>query len=96
MVAVDEHTVAIVPQGVEKLKDKDGKQIGYIREHLIFAADGRLGERRVVEMPSGKVIVRRRTGRMGRSNLRSQISNLKSQIQIRNPKSQIHNLKSQI
>ena len=50
-------TVAIAPHGVD-VKDKDGQLQTYVRLHLEFAADGRLAERRVVEMPSAKTIAR--------------------------------------
>nr|MBC8868299.1 FecR domain-containing protein [Planctomycetota bacterium] len=58
LVAVDKHTVAIVPRGAEEAKDKKGKPIKYRRWHLLFDADGRFAERRLVEMPSGKTIAR--------------------------------------
>jgi len=58
LVAVDKHTVAIVPRGAEEAKDKKDKPIKYRRWHLLFDVDGRLAERRLVEMPSGKTIAR--------------------------------------
>lgn len=58
VVLVDARTVAIVPHPV---KDGEGQQekksISY-RQHLVFADQGWLAERQVVEMPAGKVIVR--------------------------------------
>ncbi len=52
---VDEHTVAIVWHGAEA-KGKDGKPLPSLRTHLVFGADGRLVERQLVEMPSGKIL----------------------------------------
>ena len=34
-----------------------------LRTHLVFAPDGRLAERQLVEMPSGKIRMRESTGR---------------------------------
>jgi len=54
-----ERTVAIVPHGVFALKkDADGKAAIYHVVHLVFGKDGRLAERRVVQMPSGEVVYR--------------------------------------
>jgi tetratricopeptide (TPR) repeat protein len=50
-------TIAIAPHGVD-VKDKEGQPQTHVRLHLEFAADGRLAERRVVEMPSAKTIAR--------------------------------------
>jgi len=58
LIAVDKQTIAIVPRGVEKAKDENGKPITYRRWHLLFDDDGRFAERRLVEMPSGKTVVR--------------------------------------
>ena len=55
---VGPRTVAISPVGAEDAKDEKGKPVKYARLHLIFAADGRLAERRLVEMPSGKTLAR--------------------------------------
>jgi ferric-dicitrate binding protein FerR (iron transport regulator) len=63
--AVDQRTVAVVPRGVEALKDDKGKPISYARLHLVFAADGRLAERQIVEMPANKVLVREVLGADG-------------------------------
>ena len=52
--AIDAATIALIPFGAAELK-KDTK---YVRVHLIFAKDGGLAERRIVEMPSGKTILR--------------------------------------
>src|SRR5262249_10463671 len=62
--AVDERTVAIVPHGIESLKDKKGKPIPYARVHLVFA-DGRLTQRQIVEMPAKKVLLREICGADG-------------------------------
>ncbi len=51
---IDTSTVALVPLWSADL-DKDEK---YARVHLIFAKDGRLAERRIVEMPDGKTVAR--------------------------------------
>lgn len=51
--AIDPSTVALVPFGVADLKAEDK----YHRVHLVFA-NGRLAERRIVEMPLGKVLLR--------------------------------------
>jgi hypothetical protein len=54
---LDEHTVAIVPRDAESTKDADGKAVPYLSVHLLFA-DGRLVERRIVQMPENKVLSR--------------------------------------
>jgi predicted Zn-dependent protease len=46
---VDERTVALVPRGVATAHE---------RIHLVFAADGRLAERRLVAYPGGKIVAR--------------------------------------
>lgn len=51
-------TLAIAPHGFDEAKDSEGRPLTYVRLHLVFATDGRLAERRVVEMPSGKTILR--------------------------------------
>jgi len=56
--AVGNRTVAIVPRGVEKVKDDEGNQVPYACVHLVFAADGRLAERRLVLQPEGKTLLR--------------------------------------
>ncbi len=48
--------VAICPAGAAEARDKDGKPLAYLRAELAFAEDGRLVERRIVEMPAGKVL----------------------------------------
>ena len=58
VLSVDERTVALSPVGAEGAKDADGKPLTYARVHLVFAEGGRLAERRVVEMPSGKTLYR--------------------------------------
>jgi hypothetical protein len=55
---VDEQTVAIVPHHLDDAKDADGKALVYQRIHLLFGSDGRLAERRLIEMPSGKTLLR--------------------------------------
>ncbi|MCK6471460.1 MAG: FecR domain-containing protein [Planctomycetes bacterium] len=58
LVAIDAHTVAVVPHGANEAKDADGKPVPYRRAHLVFGGDGRLTERLVVEMPTGKTVYR--------------------------------------
>jgi tetratricopeptide (TPR) repeat protein len=60
--ALGKRTVAVVPRGAESAKDKDGKPIHYVAVRLVFGADDRLAERRMVQMPSGKLIVRQVLG----------------------------------
>jgi len=55
---MDKRTVAIVPHRVEELKNKDGKPVSYARVHLVFDGTGRLAERRLIESPSGKTLLR--------------------------------------
>jgi hypothetical protein len=55
---MDELTVAIIPHHVDDAKDADGMPLVYRRVHLIFGSDGQLAERRLVEMPSGKTLLR--------------------------------------
>ncbi|HMC64729.1 MAG TPA: hypothetical protein VKI65_07305, partial [Gemmataceae bacterium] len=56
---IDEHTVAVVPPGLESTpREPGGSSPRYVALQLIFAEDGRLAERRLVAMPSKKVIVR--------------------------------------
>jgi ferric-dicitrate binding protein FerR (iron transport regulator) len=57
LMAVDDRTVAIVPHGIETLKDEKGKPIPYARIHLLFV-NGQLAERQIVEMPAKKVLLR--------------------------------------
>ena len=61
---VDDSTVAIVPRLVAE-KEKDGKELPTLVLHLVFAKDGRLAERRIVEMPSLKILVRQTYGADG-------------------------------
>ncbi len=56
LVAVDDHTVAVVPHAAGK--DGSAKPKKSLRLLLIFAEDGRLAERRLVEMPSDKALRR--------------------------------------
>jgi hypothetical protein len=53
-----DRTVVIVPRGAEAARDDDGKPMPYVCVQLVFAADGSLAERRIVEMPSDKVLFR--------------------------------------
>src|SRR5262249_19749534 len=50
-------TVAVVPHGIEA-KDAKGKKIPYVVTQFLFAEDGRLTERRTVEMPSNTLLFR--------------------------------------
>jgi ferric-dicitrate binding protein FerR (iron transport regulator)/predicted Zn-dependent protease len=50
VVAVDDHTVAVVPHAARA----EGQQKPHARLLLIFGADGRLTERRLVRMPDNK------------------------------------------
>ncbi len=50
----DANTVAVVPHGV---KDVKGKTLAHLQLHLVFD-DGRLAERRLVEVPAKKVLRR--------------------------------------
>jgi tetratricopeptide (TPR) repeat protein len=54
MASIDEGTVAIIPHGV---RDAKGKDVPHVQMHLAFA-NGRLTERRLVEMPEKKVLRR--------------------------------------
>ncbi len=58
LTAVDEHTVAVIPLGIEKVKDEDGKPWKYARAEMIFDRGGRLAERRLVAMPQRKTLLR--------------------------------------
>ena len=58
LVMVDRHTVAVVPHGTDNLKDDDGKPRKYAVVRLIFDTDGRPAERRLIEMPSRKTLLR--------------------------------------
>jgi hypothetical protein len=60
-----ERTVAVVPHGAEGRKDADGKPVPYAVVQFVFAEDGRLAERRVVEMPTDKVRYRQVFGADG-------------------------------
>lgn len=66
---VAERTVSIIPHGAESAKDKAGKPLPYARVQFVFAADGRLAERQVVEMPSAKVLYREVIGAAGEVKL---------------------------
>ena len=44
-----ERAVAVVPHGAEGRKGSDGKPMPYASTHLIFADDGKLAERRIVD-----------------------------------------------
>ena len=58
LLMVDRHTVAVVPHGTDNLKDADGKPRKYAVVRLIFDTDGRPAERRLIEMPSRKTLLR--------------------------------------
>ncbi|MBV9124538.1 MAG: hypothetical protein JO112_14365 [Planctomycetes bacterium] len=58
LTCMDNRTVAITPRDADSARDADGKPVPYLQTRLLFAADGRLTERRLVEMPSGKVLAR--------------------------------------
>ncbi len=58
VIYLDDHTLSLVPLGAEDAKDDKGKPIPYAAVRLLFAPDGRLTERRIVEMPSAKVLGR--------------------------------------
>ena len=51
---VGPRTVAVVPHRPDEAPSNADAKAKHFRLHLVFAADGRLAERRVVEMPSGK------------------------------------------
>lgn len=53
-----ERAVTVTPKGAPDAKDEQGKPLAYVKVELAFAEDGRLAERRVIEMPSAKVIHR--------------------------------------
>lgn len=52
--SIDAFTIAVIPFPEADAKADDKQH----RVHLIFAADGRLTERRIVEMPLGKVVLK--------------------------------------
>jgi tetratricopeptide (TPR) repeat protein len=54
---VNERTVAIIPHG-EPPKDKEGDEPPHPRQHLIFSADGRLAERKLILAPKERVLQR--------------------------------------
>ena len=58
VLAVEERTFAVVPRGMAGQKNAKGKPISYVGLHLVFAEDGRLAERRLVEMPAKKTLQR--------------------------------------
>lgn len=53
-----DNTVSLVPLGADKARDDEGKLLPYRRLDLLFTADGRLSERRLVAVPSGKALLR--------------------------------------
>jgi Tfp pilus assembly protein PilF len=55
---VPERTVALIPHGAEGRKTPKGKPVPYYCIHFLFAADGRLAERQVVQMPGRKIVYR--------------------------------------
>jgi tetratricopeptide (TPR) repeat protein len=62
---IAERTVAVVPHGAANRKDSNGKPIPYAVVHYVFAEDGRLTERRIVEIPANKVVYRQMFGADG-------------------------------
>jgi ferric-dicitrate binding protein FerR (iron transport regulator) len=54
---VDDHTVAIVPRGADAARRPDGSLLPYSCLQMVFA-DGRVIERRLVEMPGGRLLGR--------------------------------------
>jgi tetratricopeptide (TPR) repeat protein len=61
LVSIDERTVAIVPHdNLHTPAIKKGEP--WLQMHLVFAPDGRLAERQLVEMPSGKIRIRESYG----------------------------------
>jgi hypothetical protein len=61
---IAERTVSVVPHGSDR-KDADGKPIPYATVQYLFAEDGRLAERRIVEMPANTVRYRQVFGADG-------------------------------
>ena len=57
LIAVDAHTVAIVPHTPRNDTPSEKDAVSY-RQHLVFADDGRLAERQLVAMPGSKVLLR--------------------------------------
>jgi ferric-dicitrate binding protein FerR (iron transport regulator) len=57
---LDEHSVALAPQGLDKLKGDDGKPLSSLQIVLVFADNGRLAERQLVLMPARVVFYRKR------------------------------------
>jgi ferric-dicitrate binding protein FerR (iron transport regulator) len=55
--AIDTNTIHIVPRDAASAKDADGKSKPYGLTQLAFS-NGRLSERRIIEMPANKVIAR--------------------------------------
>lgn len=59
-------TVAIVPHQSEDAADDNERPLPrHFRTHLVFAENGQLAERRLVEMPSGKVLAKLTIGAAG-------------------------------
>jgi tetratricopeptide (TPR) repeat protein len=55
--AIAENTVAIVPMETASSAKKSAKEAAW-HLHLVFAEDGRLQERRLIEMPANKILYR--------------------------------------
>jgi hypothetical protein len=55
---VEKGVVAVQARAVDKLRDADGQPVPYVRMHLVFGADGRLVERRLVQMPGKQLLAR--------------------------------------
>jgi tetratricopeptide (TPR) repeat protein len=58
LIAVDAHTVAVVPHLLKNAENAEETNPVSYRQHLVFGDDGRLAERQVVRMPGMKVLVR--------------------------------------
>src|SRR5262249_48563539 len=55
---IGERTVAILPIGGASAKGTGRKPTGSRCIHLLFAANGTLAERRLIELPAGKTLLR--------------------------------------
>jgi Tfp pilus assembly protein PilF len=62
---IAERTIAVIPRDAPSAKGPDGKPLPYGELHLLFAEDGRLAERRLVEMPANKTLSRQLCGADG-------------------------------
>lgn len=80
---VGPRTVAIVPHHLRDAMDKGGKPVAYARVHLVFAEDGRLAERQLVEMPTGKTIARSTYANDGTVRVLDADGKIQSEIQLK-------------